>query len=164
MVQESAQRNRTVAVHSQISAGLERYRETFGEYPAPAKAGIRVKIGFQEFDASGALMLYQALTGDGDDMIQTGATNPTASDGVVSESERDNSVGSNLPARAIFKSSAGYILIDGYCQPFQYTKGGAESVNDSFDLWSFGRAPSQPPPDKAAKVDVARSAGWIKNW
>jgi hypothetical protein len=163
--QVPAERNRTVSLHAAIRTGLEEYREKFGEYPSPARGSVQANVAGQNWDVSSSLMLYQALRGDGDDMIRSSGSSTNSSDGIVSEAERKNQLDSNdLPKSAVFKTSAGYILVDGYGHPFQYTIGGAESVNPAYDLWSFGKAPPPSRIDKAAKQDEEITAGWIKNW
>jgi hypothetical protein len=164
---QNAERNRTVSAHATIRVALEKYRETFGEYPSAGKSGMHIKSDGMDFDASSAHMLYQAITGDGTDMIKIASTTskPMPSDGQITEEEKKNLIGaSEVPKSMVLKTAAGYMLIDGWGHPFQYTIGGAESVNATYDLWSFGK--SRPPfrTDKPAKQDENSTAAWIKNW
>lgn len=143
---------------------LEAYKEKHGQYPSPRKARVMLTIDGQEFDASGALMLYQAIRGDGNDMIDMRGPSH-ASDGVLEEAEvADNLEVVSLPRSAVQKSSVGYILVDGYGQPFQYSAGTSDSVNPSYDLWSFGAEKQALRTDKSTKQDAKATAGWIKNW
>jgi hypothetical protein len=145
--------------------GLQLYKEKFGEYPVPAKSGIRVKIGDADYDVSGALMLYQALTADGTDMIRVEESVRRPSDGRTDDAEKKDQLDiSPLPKYAVLKTSAGYIVVDGWVRPMQYTIGGPESVNPTYDLWSFGPALSSLRTDKATKVDATATASWIRNW
>jgi hypothetical protein len=164
-VQERAALKGTVSTHAVIMAGLQLYKEKFGEYPAPAKSGMRVHVGDADYDVSGALMLYQALTADGTDMIRLKDGIGRPSDGKIDDAEKKDQLDmSPLPKYAVFKTSAGYILVDGWGHPFQYTIAGPESVNPAYDLWSFGMERSPLPADKSAKQDPTRTARWIKNW
>lgn len=110
-------------------------------------------------------MLYQAITGDGNDFLETDGEPPSASDGIVTEDERHRLINSTtLPKSIIRKTDGGYMLIDGYGHPFQYTPGGAGSINPTYDLWSFGKAKPQLHTGKAMKMNPDHTSAWIKNW
>ena len=170
--QQSASRNRTTAGLSAIVNGLEIYKEKFGEYPAPvnttstgsgSSAGLRI---------GGALMLYQAITGDGFDNIagadKAGSKGPPTSDGKVDDNERVNSIKGDLPKTMVLNTADGYMLIDGFGHPYQYEKGGtADAVNTTFDIWSFAQLDSARAASGysvATKKDEKATAVWIKNW
>ncbi len=156
--------NRTTVLNEAVKVGLEVYKEKFGEYPDARNPGTTGKVNGAEVEISGALMLYQALTGDGDDHVFLSATDGKASDGIVSPEEKSNSTGMELPKVAVLKTEYGYMIVDGFGNPFQYHKGGASTVNPSYDLWSFGSAKPQPKVDKEMKTDAAATAAWKKNW
>ena len=158
------QRNRTSAYHRAIMSALENYRSDYGEYPSPKAPDVRAALNGQDYDMSGALMLYQALSGDGDDHIRSANGGHVASDGKVSEAELKNVFLKEMPKEMVLKTDAGYILADGFGHPFQYTLGGVDSVNETYDVWSFAEDPPPAKVDKTAKQAEAISGKWIKNW
>lgn len=164
-VEETAERNRTVSAHGAIRSALEQYKEKFGRYPSASRSEVYVRIDNQDFDAAGAIMLYQAVLGDGNVFIYTKSDSPAASDGMVSDEERDGIINfSRLPKSIIRKTAWGFMLVDGYGHPFQYTPGSGDSVNPTYDLWSFGKAKPQLHADKAMKINPDIASAWIKNW
>ena len=136
-----------------ITATLEAYNDEHGEYP-----GAHLKP-FPD-DASG-MLLYQLMTGDGDDFL--GGTRP--SNGKIDEEEK--SVKPRPPVDPvhdrhgfIHKDSDGNVipeLRDPWGNPWNYRPaipGVTTSVrNSTYDLWSFGTDRS--------KSDEKR---WTKNW
>lgn len=158
-----AGRNRSSAFHRAVMVGLEHYRSEFGEYPVPSVTDVTVNLDGHDYDASGALMLYQALSGDGDDHIKTALHGKHASDGRLDDDELKHICLSDMPREMIRKTEVGYMLVDGFGHPYQYTPGGAECVNDTFDLWSFAEAAPSAFITKATKSSEA-SARWIRNW
>jgi prepilin-type N-terminal cleavage/methylation domain-containing protein len=167
--QQAASRNRTTAALAAIKAGLEQYKEKFGEYPEPADKEGTVSAGGGTFKAGGAKMLYQAISGDGSDEIELPGKTTTASDGKVDTDEIPNSINGNLPKTMILKSSEGYLLIDGFGRPFQYVKptGTEQAVNATYDLWSFGTADVKsgaPDTSYDSRKEGKNTASWIKNW
>ncbi|WP_038171837.1 prepilin-type N-terminal cleavage/methylation domain-containing protein [Verrucomicrobium sp. BvORR106] len=173
--QQAAGRNKTTASLAAIKSGLEQYKEKFGEYPAVPDdlgsdsgtyGGVDVKRG-------GAAMLYQALSGDGNNYIKLNGAAAALSDGEVSAEEIPNSINSNLPPQMIFASGVKKgtdglrFLIDGFGRPFQYTKGGdPNAINPTYDIWSYGHLDSgtKPKDDLNAKKSATETATWIKNW
>lgn len=171
--QQAAGRNKTTASLAAIKSGLEQYKEKFGEYPAMAGTADTGTYGGLTVKRTAAAMLYQALSGDGNDFIQLSGATGAESDGVVSAEEVPNSINSNLPPQMIFSSgvprgTAGTrYLIDGFGRPFQYTKGGeATAVNPTYDIWSFGHSDTAgaPSDDLETKKSATATATWIKNW
>ena len=168
--QQAAGRNKTTASLAAIKSGLEQYKEKFGEYPAPtddAKAD-KGTFGGVEVNRGGGGMLYQALTGDGNNFIKLSAASSTVSDGKVEPDEIPNSINSNLPPQMIMKATSGTdrYLIDGFGRPIQYTKGGeADAVNPTYDIWSYGHMDrGTVTADLNTKKDATKTATWIKNW
>ena len=163
--QESAARNRTTAAHAAIKSALEKYKEKFGEYPEPAQTGATTEISGSDFVSGGAEMLYQAITGDGTSAIKLGTgASPMTSDGKFDDTEMTNAIDTNLPKSMISHTKDNkWILVDGWNRPFQYSKGEADTINPSFDLWSFGST-KRGPVSADAKRDPATSGTWIKNW
>lgn len=160
----SAEQNKSSAFFRGIFAALELYHETNGEYPSPRAKDVPVEIDGHIYNATGALMLYQALSGDGDDNLQLAAGREAASDGKFSDAELSSAFMKNMPQEWVRKIDEGYIFIDGFGHPFQFTPGGKDSVNETYDLWSYGEAMPPVKEDKAAKQNPAVSGKWIKNW
>jgi prepilin-type N-terminal cleavage/methylation domain-containing protein len=166
--QQSSARNRTTAGLSAIINALEQYKEKFGEYPEAASPDLRGSGSASSLRIGGALMLYQAITGDGFEHIKGAEkSNPQgspASDGIVDASERANSIRGDLPKTMILNTASGYMLIDGFGRPYQYDKGGTpEAVNATFDAWSFAQKEADDV-SLTAKKDANKTAVWIKNW
>jgi hypothetical protein len=169
--QQSSSRNRTTAGLSSIINALEQYKEKFGEYPEAVNPGTTGSGSASSLFTGGALMLYQAVTGDGYDNIKdadkASPLGSPASDGEVDANERANSIRGDLPKTMILNTASGYMLIDGFGRPYQYEKGGSEyAVNATFDVWSFAQA-KNPPSVRltgGTKKDDKLTAVWIKNW
>ena len=163
----SAERNRTIAAHAVIKSGLEQYMEKHGEYPTPAHPDATTEISGKDMRMGGARMLYQVLTGDGSNDVKSASATGKPSDGKISEEESTNTINANIPKKMIAKDSGGYYLVDGWGRPFQYIKGGdEESLNPTYDLWSFGHTASKGPVfyDAENRRNVQATATWIKNW
>ena len=159
-----ATRNRTSAYFRTIAAALERYRNEYGEYPSPLKESVHLKLDGHDYEAGSALMLYQALTGDGDDKIQTLRGPHLPSDGFVRGDEIKRSFLSEMPVEMWRKTEVGYILVDGYGHPLQFANAGPECVNANYDLWSCCEDVPVPHVDKATKQNENLTRRWIKNW
>jgi len=173
--QVASSRNRTIAAHAAIKSGLEQYKDKFGEYPDIASSQ-KTTIAGKDYEIGGALMLYQAITGNGSDMIKD-IKDSTASKDPSTMSADDlkviaaNAMNSALPKQMILKTANGYMLVDGFGRPFQYQKGDAPGVptpttiNPTYDLWSFGNAETITTETQLTmKQDAKTTASWIKNW
>ena len=146
-------------------SALENYRSTYGEYPAPVNPNMQTVIDGKIYDVAGALVLYQVLSGDGNDKILTKdrkAHHP--SDGIVSDLERKRAELKKLPPEMIRLTSVGYLLVDAFGHPFQYSLAGPTTINVNYDLWSF--AQSSPPLllSKDVKQSDITACQWIRNW
>jgi prepilin-type N-terminal cleavage/methylation domain-containing protein len=170
--QQAAARNRTSGALAAIRAALEQYKEKFGEYPQPRNPAALNEEGEV---IGGAMMLYQAITGDGtDEIMLTESGSP--SNGEIDENEIKNAINSNLPPAMIYpprssmNAAVDIYLVDGFGRPFQYTKasttGAATTINPTYDLWSFGNIEGNAPTTVTIedKSDVSITGPWIKNW
>ena len=181
--QTSAGRNRTQAYMKAIQSGLEQYKEKWGEYPDISVAAVgKSDPSNANLSDSGAIMLYQALTGDGNDAINQTATMSASSTGFLTDNAAAaaakvaNGVASNLPKAMIYNNTNGYMLIDGFSRPFQYQKtivgvaaggGAATTVNPTYDLWSYGNSTTNAQMVNTLKGQTGTTgepATWIKNW
>ena len=172
----TSSRNRTSAFHRGIMSALENYRSDAGEYPEPRNTGQQTEFGSKRYDIGGALMLYQALSGDGDSEIKAASGGASSSDGKVDDDELAGVYMKEMPRELVLKTTNGWMLADGFTHPFQYTypkrEEGAEqgtrssnTVNTTYDLWSFAED-DQNTSDTGlgAKQDTKVSGKWIKNW
>jgi prepilin-type N-terminal cleavage/methylation domain-containing protein len=186
--QTTAGRNRTLAYMTAIKSGLEQYKEKWGEYPdISATAAGKMDPNTTKLSDGGAIMLYQALTGDGNDAINQTATASASSTGFTTDdvataaAKVANGVTSNLPKAMIYQNTHGYMLMDGFAHPFQYQKtivgvaaaGGAAApptINPTYDLWSYGNSTTNAQMDNSLKGAPASGGTggepttWIKNW
>lgn len=164
-VQKAAMRNRTTAMHRAIISGLENYHSEFGEYPEPTGGGGMETFHGRSYDTSGARMLYQALSGDGANMIKLASGGGRGSDGKWDADEK--MLLTDMPKEMYTVAGSNRnMLLDGFSHPFQYTKGGTEqALNPTFDLWSYGEDEvNVKAADKGTKQSAKATAKWIKNF
>lgn len=163
-VQKAAMRNRTTAMHRAIISGLENYHSEFGEYPEPAGGGMDTFHG-RSYGTGGARMLYQALSGDGTDMIRLASGGGRASDGKWDADEKMMLTEMPKEMYSVAGSNRN-MLLDGFSHPFQYTKGGTQqAINPTFDLWSYGEDDENTmAEDRGIKQSAKATAKWIKNF
>ncbi len=178
--QITAMRNRTTAFMKGISSSLENYHHEFGEYPRAKKAAQTTQFGGKSYNVGGSLMLYQALSGDGDSDIDIATGSLGASNGKVEGAEISRVMFKEMPVEMVRRDPTGYLLVDGFGHPFQYeapnpankasygttsTKIDNETVNTTFDLWSYGEDDEHTNQTSLnAKRSDTVSAKWIKNW
>ncbi len=172
MVQTRSKHSKTQVVIKVIEAGLDQYWKDNGIYPllSEGKEGEAVNGSTGSMEGAGAIMIYQALSGDGDDYLEGGKTSSTGQIGQLYKpilGEGDLRPGGT--SRMVATDSGKYFVIDGWGAPFQYKtkkpKGkdaaaaeAAEKENQtlhnpqSYDLWSTG-----------GKQDN-NTTTWITNW
>ena len=129
-----------------MEEGLEMYKVEYGAYPRPAGGSTDPIVQ--------AKMLYQALTGDGTNFVDS--VEPTSSDG-------NPGTDGKLILEAAFAGSKksgfvheDYYLTDPWHRPYNYMRGDEsnETFNKTtFDIWT--EASVKPEDDE----DV-----WISNW
>ncbi len=179
--QMSASRSKTESFLTGIKSGLEAYNTDFGEYPEP-RGDATAKFGPVNYHIGGAMMLYQALSGDGTSEMKLSSGGGKPSNGKVEDDELPNVKFSDMPKDMWKRTSDGYMLMDGFGKPFQYTKfvnpsGGSKTatgqavknsdttMNKTYDLWSYGGDESHADKiDTGSKKDIKMSGKWIKNW
>ena len=172
----ASKRNLTEGFKRAIEGGLERYFTDNGEYPEPNDSVQVMEFNNRNYPAGGALMLYQALSGDGNSEIKTAAGGTKPSDGKWTDAEIGEIKMPEMPKEIWVRNSKGYMIVDGFGHPFQYTKGPRTtrpgeaqatnnlSINNTYDLWSFGEDEINT---QGADLNLKRgekSAKWIKNW
>ena len=161
----SPSRSRTTAIHRALISGLENYRSEFGEFPQPVRKGRTLKLDGQIYQVDSALMLYQAMTADGNDsIVKEGNDKP--SDGRLDNDLSAKPVLTDMPKEMWSRTEAGFIIVDAFGHPFQYepaAPGKVDVVNKTYDLWSFGGA-SPVRATKQVKEDASVTIKWIKNF
>lgn len=180
--QQQSSRNRTTATLAAITSGLERYKAENGEYPQPASPDKTADVGSAKgINVGGALMLYQALTGDGDTEIELATHSAGQSDGTVSVEEQPKTInGDFVPVKdsstnvwrsklgATLVTQAGFMIVDGFGHPFFYQKNvdgsTAGVINPTYDVWSVAQSSIENVLSVDKKTDRARTGVWIKNW
>ncbi len=155
---------------------LERYKNENGEYPQPVSEDRMGTFFDQEWRTGAASMLYQVITGDGNDQIQGYKPRGDESAGSSSDTGEFGSTkgkiylqDANVPKSSWFvRKNTDWCVIDGFRLPFQYVraKPGADSAANSqlhnektFDLWSYG--PSKAP---GSDNDAQAARQWVTNW
>ena len=179
--QQSAARAKTESFLTGIKSGLEAYHSDFGEYPEQ-KGAATARFGQVSYNISGAMMLYQALSGDGTSEMKLSSGGGKPSNGKVEDDELPNVKFSDMPRDMWKRTSDGFMLMDGFGKPFQYTKyvndaGGShaatnatvkakdKTMNNTYDLWSYGGDEANTTKtDVGSKQDTKFSGKWIKNW
>jgi prepilin-type N-terminal cleavage/methylation domain-containing protein len=182
MATQASSRNRTAATLQAIMSALERYKEANGEYPVTPSGyssgkGSETTHGFSTTDSTsllGAQMLYQAITGDGDNqLVVNGSGGSNSSLGSVQATNAQNIInGDFVPTKVTSGSSTTwksklnstmvdttnrFYLMDGFGHPFQYERAATNNVtttqqpapitvNPTYDLWSYSTATNSGDP------------------
>lgn len=172
-------RNKTQAYLKALEAHLDAYKNDNGVYPRPktdSSEGRTVTVRGNDYPVSGAVTLYQAVSGDGDDAIERGQTPSTGELGSLPGSKVYWADADPKGANRITREVDGvYYIADGFGAPFQYRvpppynprkpeefeKFKTQYRNPrTYDLWSYcGEAPTggnNPLEDN--------DQGWVKNW
>ncbi len=147
----AARQSKRKKAQGQIQAlqeGLEQYKLEYGNYPRP--------VGGSLDPIDQAKMLYQALSGDGTNMID--GVQPTASTGEVG---KDGKVILDALFAGSKKSSfvhEDFYVMDPWRQPYNYVRGDENNQTfnkTTFDIWTE----ATPRPDQEEDEDT-----WISNW
>jgi hypothetical protein len=149
-----------------IKAGLEKYNADFGEFPEPSNPGGVEQINNVSYRVGGAEMLYQAMSGDGNNAIRLDSGGGRGSNGIIEDDEVRFMMMSDMPRDIWLQLNNRFFIIDGFRKPMQYTKGGTpNAVNPTYDLWSYGQDEQNTQVDSvAAKTNPNISRMWITNW
>jgi prepilin-type N-terminal cleavage/methylation domain-containing protein len=178
--QTTAMRNRTTAFHRSLMSGLENYHSEFGEYPQPKNPAKTSEFSQKTYTVGAALMLYQAMSGDGDTEINIASGSLGASTGRLTDLEISRVMLKEMPTEMWKRDTTGYLIVDGFGHPFQYavpdpatkarygaatTQVSPDTVNTTYDLWSYGEdSTNTAQTSLAARRSDQTSAQWIKNW
>jgi prepilin-type N-terminal cleavage/methylation domain-containing protein len=165
----TSNREKSKAYLKNIELLLDRYKNDNGTYPRPKEGseGNTTSVGGIQYSMGGAVALYQALTGDGDDGMEGGDTSSMGKAG----SMRDSIVywpdaDPNGSMRIAREAEGKYFIGDGFGAPFQYKVPPPVSAKNAdnfetlqteyknprtYDLWSYGGEYENP-------------KAWITNW
>ncbi len=152
-----------------IEDGLTGYKNDRGEFPLPKNESATGLFFGNTYKVGGAACLYQALTGDGNDEIESYRTAKGETPG-ASRGEMGSTKGviylseANISSKSYFQSIDNrWVLLDPFRNPFQYRPRRAndtnseEMFNDDYDLWSYGTSTTTDDTDENRKK-------WITNW
>ena len=179
--QTMAMRNRTTAFSKSLASGLTKYHTEWGEYPRPKRpAQTSTFPGGKTYNVGAALMLYQAMTGNGDTEIELASSVLGASKAKTETADATNVMINEMPPEMAKKDTTGWLMVDGFGHPFQYqvpnvntktaygvaaSKAEQQTVNTTYDLWSYGEDDKHTnEASLEAKKNDTTSAKWIKNW
>lgn len=162
---KSTQQIRDVELHGKVLFSLEAYKTALNHYPTPAHPEETVVINGVTFPSGGAAMLYQVVSGDGNDQILESASAPVASDGDPANDDPVKVYSTLLPADRI-QINGRWLLVDSFGHPVQYQKGGdPDALNQTYDAWFFGGDVSNVNRrDVASKKDPSVISSWIRNF
>jgi prepilin-type N-terminal cleavage/methylation domain-containing protein len=164
-------RKKTETYKNTIALFLDRYRNDNGVYPRPKEGseGDTVSVSGYNYSVGGAVTLYQALTGDGDDAIEGGNTASTGVPGSTPESVVYWADADPRGSQRISRENNGkWYLADAFGVPWQYRVArpldpkrpdAFQEEKDKYrnpkgyDLWSYG-----------GLDDTTNEKAWIKNW
>ncbi len=166
----------TLARLNALQLGVEGYKLDNGEYPEPLSSEASTEIGTATWSTGGAQMLYQVVTGDGNNTIKGGGIPSTAIPGssgkiyweeVTVPTAKD--VENKKKKRLVDVGPDGsYFMIDGWRKPFQYVKAlkdrnkrisNEDLVHSDadYEIWSYGKL-------DAPNDDPESQKEWIASW
>lgn len=175
----------TVATISKISTAIQSYRDDRGNYPRPAMDEETTTVDEETWKVGGAKMLYQVLSGDGDDAVKGGEKRSNGTQGSAKD-EKDEYAGriyldtivaptqkeieEKKKGKPVASDGSGsYYVVDPWQHPLQYQvaerdKNGVitneiemHAGDNAYELWSYGTL------RKAGETDEDKKK-WITNW
>ena len=175
-VNDKAARRGTTTRLSALKLKIEEFKIDNGEYPKAPSTEDKTEVKGTSWPAGGARLLYQVVTGDGDNAIEGGGTSSTGVlgssgkvywDEVVPPTAKEIQNKKPKPMVAVTDSGS-YYMIDGYRKPFQYVKAikdrnrRTSNVDElhstaDFEIWSFGTL-------DAPLTDPQSQKEWITSW
>jgi prepilin-type N-terminal cleavage/methylation domain-containing protein len=174
----------TMALITDVSKTIQEYRDEMGNYPRPAMEEEETVIDGESFKIGGARMLYQVLSGDGNDAIKGGEKISTGQQGSAKDEKHPdagkvymNTIQAPTKQQVQDKKKVKYVetagdtsfyVIDAWRHPLQYQVADRDKngqiTNDvtthsdsSYELWSYGNTKKPDDSEEAQKT-------WITNW
>lgn len=170
----TANREKTKAYLKAIEMQLENFKNDNGTYPRPKEGSesTTTLVAGNNYPVGGAITLYQALTGDGDDSMEGGDTGSMGKPGSLGDGYKvywpdADPQGSQRIAR---QADGKWFIADGFGIPFQYLvpppvdprrADDFEALKTKYknprmyDLWSYGGTKEENFTDQNT---------WIRNW
>jgi prepilin-type N-terminal cleavage/methylation domain-containing protein len=172
---KSATKN-TFARLAGLKLGIEAYKIDNGEYPEALAQQDTTDIKGASFNVGGARMLYQIMTGDGNNGIKGGGTASTGVPGstgmiywpeVVPPSQKEIE-DKKKKSMVDVAGDGSFFIVDGWRKPFQYVKAlkdrnrrisNLDLVHSDadYEIWSYGKL--ETPAD-----DPVSQQEWITSW
>ena len=145
-----------------LELGLEMYRQDHGDFP--------VSETDPDLDPhEGAIVLYQALSGDGNTRLNL--VGGEASIGELGSSQKaymEQLDAKRNPSKMVLHNGRDYFISDPWRQPFRYTRyeerGNRQSAQRnpaSYDLYTHGKTAEEEAAEGASGRDEKK---WITNW
>jgi hypothetical protein len=131
---QKASNLKTMATLLDVKMALGHYQLEFGEYPVAKHPDQSAEFPHGRYPIGGAMMLYQAITGDGTSEIVVAGGSPTFSDGLIDAEERRHSF--SRPPNASQLPDGRWFLADSLGRPLQY-----ELVEGSPRIFTVDEAP-----------------------
>lgn len=167
---------KTIATLTAMMNNLQSYKNDAGEYPEPTNKDTTVEVKGKSFISGGAEMLYQIMSGDGDNAIKGGTDPSTGQAGskgkvyweeAIAPTPKEVEAKKSKPLVGVSDNNA-YFMKDGFSRPFRYIKalkdrnkriGNADEMHSDgdYELWSYGTL-TEPNEDPEAQKE------WISNW
>ena len=182
--QNKARQNDTIALIVDIGKSIQEFKDERGVYPRPALEEAETQIEGTSWKVGGATMLYQVLSGDGNDSIKGGEKMSTGQPGSA-KSETDPGAGKVYMDTIVAPTQkqvedkkhmklvepagdTGYYVVDAWRHPIQYQiaerdKNGVITNEirmhsaSNYELWSYG-------PLKKPDASGEAQSKWISNW
>ena len=181
--QNQSREKDTIALIRDITRAIESYKDDNGAYPRPALDEEPTTVNGESWIVGGAKMLYQVLSGDGNDSIKGGEKvsnglqgsakddkDPTAGkvymDTIVAPTKQQ--IEDKKHTKYVDNAGEAYYVVDPWRHPLRYVvperdKNGLVTStmemhsSGSFELWSYGNS-------KKAQEDAESQEKWITNW
>jgi prepilin-type N-terminal cleavage/methylation domain-containing protein len=162
-MKKNSMRKKCAVQIAALELGLTMYETEFGGYP--------ISEVDPEGDArTGATILYQALSGDGNDLLE--ASSPVASIGELGSSQKSYmeqlDAKRNPFAMVMRRSGASYYVADPWREPFRYRclrtaqeRQSGQRNPASYDLYSHGQTEEEEMQEGGGGDEEKK---WITNW
>jgi prepilin-type N-terminal cleavage/methylation domain-containing protein len=181
----SSNRSHCTGYHRALMSGLERFDKEMGGFPLPRNRQMNQEVRNKMFNVAGSVVLYQAMTGDGNSFIRQGAVQTMTSNGRVDDNELQLQMFKEMPAAMISQLGTNqWGIVDAFNKPFQYervdfgngavrdpsgratsSQAGVPTINPTYDLWSYAEDDNNTTrTDIGSRLNPTISGPWIKNW
>jgi prepilin-type N-terminal cleavage/methylation domain-containing protein len=176
IAQEKAAKKNTVSRLKALELGVEGYKIDNGEYPESTVLNATTQVKDVDWNVGGAQMLYQVVTGDGNNLMLGGTATSVGTPGSSGKIYWDEAVAPTAKEIADKKvkslvgvaDDGGFFIVDGWKKPFQYIKAIKDRnkrtsnidqlhSDGDYEIWSYGKL--EKPMD-----DFESQKEWITSW